>query len=311
MKIYRKRILVTGGSGLVGSYLKRRISPDGNNSIVYMTSSDFDLCNVDEVYEMLGLYQPEIVIHLAARVGGIVENMAHPVDFFEQNVLMNTNLLKMCHKWKVKHVIAMLSTCAYPDVMDSYPMEEADLFNGRPPETNFSYAFAKRAMGAQIDAYVKEYNKKWCYLLPCNLYGEFDKFDGKRSHFVGALLNKIINATDTIELFGTGKPLRQFMYADDLAKLIELMIERNIYENMNVAPDMNYSIDDMAKLALIVTNNEHLKIVYNTYMPDGQYRKDVSPYKRLKLFPDFKLMSLGDGLLLTYKTLIKSGKLEK
>ena len=166
------RILVTGGSGLVGKHLQD-ILPDA----IYVSSKDYDLTDLQQVRDMMNKEKPTSVIHLAARVGGIVDNINYPVDYLEENVLMNTNVLKACHEFDVEKVIAILSTCVYPDVVDIYPMKEEDLFNGPPTPTNFSYGFAKRCMAAHIDSYRKQYNKKWSYLIPCNLYGEYDKYE--------------------------------------------------------------------------------------------------------------------------------------
>ena len=137
----------------------------------YVSSSAYDLTDMVSVKEMMIDFEPDIVIHLAARVGGIMDNMKYPVQYLEENILMNTNVLKACHEFNVEKVISILSTCIYPDVVDTYPMKEEDLFNGPPAPTNFSYGFAKRCMAAHIDSYVKQYDKKWCYLIPCNLYG--------------------------------------------------------------------------------------------------------------------------------------------
>ena len=145
------KVLVTGGSGLVGKHLQN-ILPEA----VYISSEDYNLLDEKQVRVMMDDYQPNAVIHLAARVGGIVDNINYPVDYLEENILMNTNVLKACHEFDVEKVIAILSTCIYPDVVDTYPMKEEDLFNGPPTPTNFSYGFAKRCMAAHIDAYRKQ-----------------------------------------------------------------------------------------------------------------------------------------------------------
>ena len=182
-------ILVTGGSGLVGKHLKE-VLPDA----VYISSRDFDLMDINRVDDMMDFFKPKVVVHLAARVGNLIDNMTYPVEYLEQNVIMASNVLRKCHEYNTDRVIAMLSTCIYPDVVKKYPMVEEDLFNGPQPPTNFSYGIAKRCIATQIDSYVKQYKKKWSYLIPCNLYGEFDKFDPIKGHFVGALIEKIIEA---------------------------------------------------------------------------------------------------------------------
>lgn len=290
------RIVVTGGSGLVGKHLQE-ILPDA----FYLSSKDCDLTDIKKVRWMISSYTPDVVIHLAARVGGIQDNLKYPADYFDDNILINTNIVKVCKEYNVKRFIGILSTCIYPSVVDNYPMTEEDLFIGPPPPSNFSYGYAKRCLAVQIDAYNKQFGTKYNYLIPCNLYGDYDNLHNEnKMHFITALLNKIRNSQDnSLYLLGTGKPLRQFMYAGDLAKIIKLVIENNITESFNVAPDFNYSIDEMAKIALDVTNKDY-DIIYDRPELDGQYRKDVSNKKLLKLFPDFKFTQLKEGLKKVY-----------
>ena len=288
-------ILVTGGSGLVGKHLKD-IMPDA----VYISSKDFDLTNIDRVDDMMNFFKPKIVVHLAARVGNLLDNMTYPVDYLEQNVLMGVNVLKKCHEYNVDRVISILSTCIYPDVVDVYPMKEKDLFNGPPTPTNFAYGFSKRCMATQIDSYVKQYDKKWCYLIPCNLYGEHDKYEEHHSHFVSALIKKIYESKDTVEVWGTGKPLRQFMHAEDLARVIVYMIENDIVDNFNVAPDYVHSIEEITKIGMESCGKGDLEIIYDNTKPDGQYRKDVDSSKLISVMKEFKFTPLGDGIKRVY-----------
>ena len=288
-------ILVTGGSGLVGKHLKD-IMPDA----VYISSKDFDLTNIDRVDALMDFFRPKIVVHLAARVGGIVDNINHPVEYLEENILMNTNVLKKCHEYKVDRVISVLSTCIYPDKVNVYPMKEKDLFNGPPTPTNFAYGFSKRCMATQIDSYVKQYDKKWCYLIPCNLYGEYDKYEEHHSHFVSALIRKIYESKDTVEVWGTGKPLRQFMHAEDLARVIKYMIDNNIVENFNVAPNYVYSIEEMTKIGMESCGKGDLEIIYDNTKPDGQYRKDVDSSKLISVMEGFEFITLEEGIKRVY-----------
>ena len=292
--------LITGGNGLVGRHLREILHhPISPRRHIY------DLLNQDEVRNMLEKYKPDIVVHLAARVGGIVDNMTNPVDYYENNVLMNTNVLKACHEHNVDRVIAMATSCSYPNVVESYPMTEDTLFDGRPPYDNFSYAMSKRAMVSHIDAYVKQYNKRWCYLMPCNLYGEHDKYEEHHSHFISALIKKIHQARDTIEVWGSGKPLRQFMHAEDLARVIKYMIDNDIVDNFNVAPNFNYSIEEMTKIGLKACGKEDLKIIYDNTKPDGQYRKDIDSSKLLSVLKGFEFTSLEEGIRRVYDNFSK------
>jgi GDP-L-fucose synthase len=293
--IIMSSILVTGGSGLVGKHLK-----DILLDAIYISSKDFDLTDMDRVDVMMDFFRPKVVIHLAARVGGIVDNINHPVEYLEENILMNTNVLKKCHEYKVDRVISVLSTCIYPDKVNVYPMKEKDLFNGPPTPTNFSYGFAKRCMAVHIDSYVKQYDKKWCYLIPCNLYGEHDKYEEHHSHFVSALIKKIYESKDTVEVWGTGKPLRQFMHAEDLARVIVYMIENDIVDNFNVAPDYVHSIEEITKIGMESCGKGDLEIIYDNTKPDGQYRKDVDSSKLISVMKEFKFTPLGDGIKRVY-----------
>ena len=215
------KIIVTGGSGLVGKHLKE-ILPNA----IYLSSKDCDLTDINKVKWLISSHNPDIVVHLAARVGGIQDNLKYPADYFDDNILINTNIVKVCKEYNVKRFIGILSTCIYPSVVDTYPMKEEDLFIGPPPPSNFSYGYAKRCLAVQIDAYNKQFGTKYNYLIPCNLYGDYDNMhDESKMHFITALLNKIRNSKDkTLHLLGTGKPLRQFMYARDLADIIKLLL---------------------------------------------------------------------------------------
>jgi len=291
-----QKVLITGGNGLVGRHLREILHhPASPRRHIY------DLLNQDEVHNMLKKYKPDDVVHLAARVGGIVDNMTKPVDYYEKNVLMNTNVLKACHEHNVDKVIAMATSCSYPDVVESYPMTEDALFNGRPPYDNFSYAMSKRAIVAHIDSYRKQYNKKWSYLIPCNLYGEHDKYEEHHSHFVSALIKKIYEADESIELWGTGKPLRQFMYAGDLARVIKHMLDNDIVGNFNVAPEWVHSINDLAEIGKKACLKDKLVVNYDNTKPDGQYRKDVDSSKLLSTLSGFEFTSLENGISKVYK----------
>ena len=303
----QSKIVVTGGSGLVGKALKKYLP-----NAVYLSSKDFDLTNENQVKSMYEWYKPEVVIHLAAKVGGILDNISKPAEYFTDNVLMNTLLIEYAHKSNIKRFIGILSTCIYPDTVENYPMKETDLHLGPPTVTNFSYGYAKRSMAVQIDAYNQQYKTKYQYLTPCNLYGLDDKDNESNSHFITALVKKIHDANlkgeDSITLFGDGTPLRQFMYADDFAQVISQVIESEIYENFNVATSENLSIKKMAEIALDACNSNHLKIIWDDSKPNGQFRKDVSIELLQQNIPNFNPISLHQGIKLTYQHLVNKGK---
>jgi GDP-L-fucose synthase len=258
---------------------------------------------------MFNNIKPDVVIHLAARVGGIMDNITYPAEYFDNNIMMNTLVLKYAQQHNVKRFIGILSTCIYPDVVESYPITENMLHLGPPAKTNFSYGYAKRALAVQIDAYNQQYGTQYQYLIPCNLYGEYDKY-GNNSHFIAALIKKIhnakINNEDKITLFGDGSPLRQFIHSDDLAYVIKYCLDNNIYNNMNVAIDENLSITEMAQIALKACDAEYMIIEYDTTKPNGQYRKDVSSKILKSKLPSFNPINLYDGIKNTYNYLIEN-----
>ena len=298
-----KNILVTGGSGMVGKSLKK-ILPNAT----YLSSSEFDLTKELDVIKMYTTYKPDVVIHLAAKVRGIIDNINKPSDYFVDNVMMNTLLVDHAYKFKVSRFIGILSTCIYPDKVDTYPMTEDMLHQGPPTPTNFSYGYAKRCLAVQIDACNKQYGTKYQYLTPCNLYGENDKF-GENSHFISALVKKIVkmekSGGSTLELFGTGKPLRQFMHSDDLAWVIKECVEKDIYESFNVATEDNLSIKEMVDISLDYCGLSNIKLSFDKTKPDGQYRKDVSIEKLKSLLPNFKTLYLGKGIKKVYDKISK------
>ena len=299
-----KRILVTGGTGMVGTYLKE-ILPDAK----YIGSKDCDLTDVKQVDELWGDFKPTNVVHLGAKVGGIVENLQYPADFYEINTIMNTNVLRVSRKHNVMRLTGILSTCMYPDVVETYPMTEDNIHDGPPSFANFSYGFTKRSLSVGIDAYNKQHGTNWNYLIPCNLYGEYDHFeDPEKCHFITALIRKIIdaenNGEENITLFGTGSPLRQFMHASDLARVIKIVIENDITESFNVATPEENSIKDMATITLDALD-KNMGVVFDSDKPDGQYRKTVSCDKMMSLISDFEFTKLKDGVVKVYNEVEK------
>jgi GDP-L-fucose synthase len=294
-------IVVTGGTGLIGQYLQKYLKA------TYLSSKDYDLTKELEVIKMFETHKPKVIIHLAARVGGILENINKPIEYFEDNVLMNTYLLKYSKEYKIEKFLGILSSCAYSDVSDHYPLLEEDLHNGIPNENNYGYGYSKRLMGVQIDIF-KKLGYNYSYIIPNNLYGEFETGDMSKKHFIGALLEKIKianqNNDNSINLMGDGTPTRQFTFADDIAKIIKLIIDNNINKNFNVGIEENLTIDEIAQLALKITNSKHLNIKYNPFLPNGQLRKDISMNKFKQIFPKFKFTSYDEGIQKTYKSLV-------
>lgn len=296
-------ILVTGGTGQVGKELQKLL-PNAS----YIGSKDFNLTNENSVKLLFGNNKFDTVIHLAAKVGGLMDNIKNPALFFDENILINTLVLKYAHLSGVNNFIGMLSTCIYPDQIKQYPIKESDLHNGIPAVENLAYAYAKRALAVQIDAYNKQYKTNYNYIIPCNLYGLSEHKDLNTLHFVNALIKKIVYAVkhneDSITLFGDGSPRRQFIHARDLSKVIFEMVNKNIKDNFNVAGDDNFSIKEMSEIALKITGNGHIKIKFDTSKPNGQLRKDVDNTKFKTHFSDFKFVSFEDGVVELYNKYI-------
>ena len=294
------RILVTGGTGMVGKHLQDLIP-----NATFVGSKDYNLGNIFAVQAMFNDIEPDCVIHLAAKVGGIQDNIANPLAFLEDNLVMNTNVVKTAHDKGVSRFIGILSTCIYPDRLedDQYPMTEDLLHAGPPTPTNFGYGYAKRMLGVHLDTIRNSTGKDYFSIIPSNLYSEYDHFgDDTKMHFVTALLKKIKNSTNGIvPLFGTGLPLRQFIHAEDLAKIIAMCATRKeqTMTNFNVCCDDSPSILEIAEAGLKAANRD-LELQFDSSKPDGQYRKDCDNTVLRELFPDFRFLSLEEGLKRVY-----------
>lgn len=298
------KVLVTGGSGMVGRSLRRYLP-----NAIYVSSTDYNLTKMFDVIKMYEQHTPDAVVHLAARVGGITDNIEYPAEYYDQNVLMNTLVLKYAYEFGVSRFIGTLSTCIYPDNTTIYPITEDVLHDGPPAVTNFAYGYAKRSLAVQIEAYNTQYKTNYQYLIPCNLYGEYDKY-GSNSHFVAALIKKIhlakVNGERKIILMGDGSPLRQFMHSNDLAYAIDYCLKHDILTNMNVAVKENLSIKEIAEIAKKAMDAEDIELEFDISKPNGQLRKDVSIDVLLHNIPSFKPIDLFNGIQQTYTHLIKN-----
>lgn len=311
MKYEGGSILVTGGTGLVGQAMKKTM-PDA----IYLGSKDYDLTKEANVVEMFEKYRPGKVIHLAARVGGIMDNVNYQADYFDQNILINTYVVRYAHEYGVKKMIAFGSNCAYPDVAKKYPLKEDQLYDGPPAKTNFSYAVTKRALLAQIQAYRTQFGSKFFAVIPCSLYGPNDDFDEQSGHFIAALIRKIHQAKasgqKSIKLFGSGRPLRQFMYSEDLAKIVLLLLERYDGDGpINIGPRENLSIRQIAAVALKALGVERLAIEFDKRKPDGQFRKDLDSDRLEAVIGDFTMTPLEQGIKNTYQWYLDALKGQK
>jgi GDP-L-fucose synthase len=290
------QVLVTGGSGFLGRRLQK-YKPEWT----YLSSQDCDLLDKDSVREMLEEYSPEAVIHLAGTVGGIKANSEYPADFLYNNSMMSLNLIHQGSLSGVDRMLISLSTCAFPDTANEYPMTEDDLYSGKPAETNISYGFSKRLSHIQALSYRKQYNRNYSTFSPSNLYGIGDHFDTDSSHFISSLISKVAKAShgDTLEMWGTGKPLRQHLYVDDLCQVIPKLLQlHNTEVPVIVAPNENLSISESCNI-LNEISGKKLKFTYNGKY-DGQYRKDGSNNKLHNIIGDFNYTTFEEGIRITY-----------
>ena len=295
------KVLVTGGSGFVGQNLQK-VRPDW----IYPTSGELNLYDMEAVRLAMIDYAPDAIVHLAARVGGIAANTKHPAVFLQNNVRMNANIFAAAQEYGIHRVLSSISTCAWPDKVDQYPFDETDLHDGPPAETNFGYGYAKRLQHVTSAMYSRQW--PWIYnstFAPCNIYGPHDNFDEETSHFIPALIRRLSEAQDgdVIELWGTGAPLRQQMYAPDLAEIIPMLLEKHMdtEETIIVAPNNNASIKEIAQIAYKVCEKDVIIEFNGDKALNGQHRKDGDNGKLIKLIGDFEFTGLEEGLRKTYE----------
>ena len=291
------KVLVTGGSGFVGSRLKYQ-RPEW----IYLSSKDCDLTKYRDVLELFESETPDAVLHLANKVRGIKENSTKQAEFYDINTFINTNVLRAANESGVNRVLSCLSTCTFPDTVKEYPMIEEDILSGPPAKTNFTYGYTKRALYVQTNAYRHQHGVNYSTFCPSNIYGPNDNFDLESSHFVPAMIRKIDEAKDgdTVEFWGTGTPLRQQLYVDDLVKIIPFLLQNhNTDIPLIVSPNENLSIKEMVEIFLNKTSKD-VKIVFNNQL-DGQYRKDGSNKKFKELYGDFEFTKFEYGILKTYE----------
>lgn len=299
-----RKILITGGSGMVGRELVKLIP-----NAYFPTSQELNLKDINQVKNYLEKHNFDYIVHLAAYVGSLHDNIANSVAYFNENILINTIITKCSYEAGVKNFLGILSTCIYPDNCESFPIKEEQLHEGKPHKDLMSYAYAKRSHSVQLDEYKKTYNVNYNYLIPCNIYGIAHPKHKDRLHYVNDLITKIILAKaeqkEYIELFGDGTPLRQFMLAEDFAQVIFEYIENNLNTSFNVAPTWNLTIDQIAHVALKACNANNLTIKYSNSKPNGQFRKDVDTSIMQELLPKFKFTELEDGINKIYNYYMK------
>lgn len=273
-----KRVLVTGGAGFFGSHLVHKLRARGCNYIFVPRSAEYDLRHRPAIEQVFEISRPEIVFHLAARVGGIGANRARPAEFFYDNLIMGIQLMEQARLAGVAKFVAVGTVCAYPK-FTPVPFREDELWNGYPEETNAPYGLAKKMLLVQAQAYHAQYGFNAIYLLPTNLYGPGDSFDPQRSHVIPALIKKFVDAIDhgidEVVVWGDGSPTREFLYVEDAAEGLVLAAEHyNKPDPVNLGSGFEISIKDLTDLIVRFTGFQG-RVVWDTSMPNGQPRRKL------------------------------------
>jgi len=299
-----KRVVVTGGAGFLGRYVTEGLDNRGCENILVPRSREYDLVEAEGVARMYDDMKPNIVIHLAAVVGGIGANRRHPGRFFYENLMMGTQLMEQGRRCGLEKFVAIGTVCAYPK-HTPVPFKEEDIWSGYPEETNAPYGLAKKMLLVQSQAYRREYGFNSIFLLPVNLYGPGDNFDPETSHVIPAIIKKCVDAVDRgedyIECWGTGSVSREFIYAADAAEGILLATERyNDAEPVNIGSGTEIRINRLAEKIAKLTGFDG-SIWWDNSRPDGQPRRclDVSRAKKLLGFE--AKTPLDEGLKATIK----------
>lgn len=312
-----KRVLLTGGSGFLGSFVVNKLEDMGCKDIFIPRSSDYDLVEMEDVKRVYRDARPDIVIHLAAQVGGIGANRLNPGKYFYDNLMMGVQLIDAARKVGIDKFVSLGTICAYPKFAP-VPFKEEDLWNGYPEEINAPYGLAKKMLLVQSQAYKEQYGFNSITLFPVNLYGPRDNFDPESSHVIPALIKKCddaINNNDLhITVWGTGKATREFLYADDCAEGILLAAEKyNKPDPVNIGAGFEISIKNLVELIAELTGFTG-KIIWDSTKPDGQPRRMLDTAKAQKEFGFKAKTSFKEGLERTiewYREGLESNQYQK
>jgi GDP-L-fucose synthase len=288
-----RRVCVTGGAGFLGSYIVEKLRDRGAENIFVPRKKDYDLVQPEAVKQLLSDAQPDLIIHLAAQVGGIGANRLHPAEFFYNNLMMGVVLQHEAWEAGVEKFVGIGTVCAYPKFAP-VPFKEEDLWKGYPEETNAPYGLAKKMLLVQSQTYREQYGFDSIFLLPVNLYGPRDNFDLETSHVIPALIRKCVEAQergdDHIVVWGDGSPTREFIYVEDAAEGILLASERyNSSEPVNIGSAFEISIKELVNLIADLTGFEG-ELVWDTSKPNGQPRRKLDISRAEKAF-GFKAMT--------------------
>jgi len=304
-----QRVCVTGGAGFLGSYVVEKLHQRGCRGIFVPRSGDYDLRQRSAIVRLYDDARPDMVIHLAAVVGGIGANRENPGRFFYDNLMLGVQLIDEARERNLKKFVAIGTICSYPK-FTPVPFTEEDLWNGYPEETNAPYGLAKKMLLVQSQAYRRQYGLNCIFLLPVNLYGPRDSFDLQSSHVIPALIRKCIQAKESgsrhIHVWGTGTPTREFMHARDCAEAILLAAERyDDPEPVNIGTGREISIRDLVAMVMRITGLE-AEVVWETDKPDGQPRRCLDVSRAEKQFGFRAQITLEQGIAETVDWFLKS-----
>ena len=299
MLLKNKRITITGGKGFLGRHLVKMLRERGYDHIDAISSSDYDLTDLVNIRQMYADKRPDIIIHLAARVGGIGYNRENPATLFYANLIMGTQLIHEGYLRKIEKFVAIGTVCAYPK-FTPVPFKEDDLWNGYPEETNAPYGLAKKMMLVQSQAYRQQYGFNSIFLIPVNLYGPCDNFDPQSSHVIPSLIKKCVDAKMNNEreivVWGSGRATREFIYVEDAAEAIVLATESyNKNDPVNIGAGCEISIKDLVELITELTEFQG-RIIWDEDKPDGQPRRMLDTTRAFQEFGFAARMTLRDGL---------------
>ncbi len=317
-----KRVTVTGGAGFLGSHLVKKLRERGCKNIFVPLIEEYNLVDMEAIKRLYQDAKPDIVIHLAAVVGGIGANRANPGKFFYDNIMMGVQMMEQARQFGIEKFVALGTICCYPK-FTPVPFKEEDLWNGYPEETNAPYGLAKKMLLVQSQAYRQQYGFNSIFLMPVNLYGPGDNFDPKSSHVIPALIKKCFDAQKSstnspftihhspITVWGTGKPIREFLYVEDATEGILLATEKyNKSDPVNLGAGFEISIKDLVELIARLTGFKG-KIIWDTSKPDGQPRRCLDTSKAEKEFGFKAKVPFEEGLKKTIDWYIKNFKPRK
>lgn len=293
-----RKLLVTGGNGLVGSSIISDIK----------IGKEYDLRNINETNKMFEYHKPTHIIHCAGKVGGLSANMNYKGEFFYDNIMINTNVIESARLNNVKKLVSFLSTCVFPDNIE-YPITEKKIHLGEPHSSNYPYAYAKRMADIQIRSYREQYGLEYVSVIPTNIYGPNDNFSLESGHVIPMLLHKMYVAqrdnTDFV-VWGSGTPLREFIYSKDIAKLSEWALDNyNESEPIIFSNSNEISIKDLVDL-LVSEFNFKGKVIFDKTKPDGQFRKPSDNSKLKSYLPNFEFTPIEKGLKETINWFIEN-----